>query len=247
MSAESGSKQKRIWRSRLVLYSALSAQFSGLLLLAGCAIPQVPSRTIYEDPVNYVRLEEDRGYLVEWPPSHNNHPAALGPDVLRPLLQGLVIQEHRIWLQKWIAGDAPFQAAFQDQEIALLSAQLAEALAQAKPNERVTFYLSEPQASTKRVVTSGGLYMKGTELHLILGNWQIVYGIPTYGMIYDRRYPMRPTAAKGFDLFFQPHEAMRRAESSWIDGVLANGADEVVIDLSKLPPPSAVSSTTSGS
>ena len=171
----------------------------------------------------------------------------LGAEVLRPLLQGLVIQEHRIWLQRWIAGDAPYQAAFQDQEIALLSAQLAEALAQAKPNERVTFYLSEPQASTKRVVTSGGLYMKGTELHLILGNWQIVYGIPTYGMIYDRRYPMRPTAAKGFDLFFQPHEAMRRAESSWIDGVLANGADEVVIDLSKLPPPPAVSSTTSGS
>lgn len=247
MSAEWGSRYKRIRVSRCVLCVALIAQFTGLLLLTGCAIPQVPSRTIYEDPVNYVRLEEDRGYLIEWPPSHNSHPAVLGAEVLRPLLQGLVIQEHRIWLQRWIAGDAPYQAAFQDQEIALLSAQLAEALAQAKPNERVTFYLSEPQASTKRVVTSGGLYMKGTELHLILGNWQIVYGIPTYGMIYDRRYPMRPTAAKGFDLFFQPHEAMRRAESSWIDGVLANGADEVVIDLSKLPPPPAVSSTTSGS
>jgi len=226
---------------------SLALTLASAVLLLGCAIPQVPSRTIYEDPVNYVRLEEDRGYLIEWPPSHNSHPAVLGAEVLRPLLQGLVIQEHRIWLQRWIAGDAPYQAAFQDQEIALLSAQLAEALAQAKPNERVTFYLSEPQASTKRVVTSGGLYMKGTELHLILGNWQIVYGIPTYGMIYDRRYPMRPTAAKGFDLFFQPHEAMRRTESSWIDGVLANGADEVVIDLSKLPPPPAVSSTTSGS
>lgn len=225
----------------------LALTLASAVLLLGCAIPQVPSRTIYEDPVNYVRLEEDRGYLVEWPPSHNSHPAALGPEVLRPLLHGLFIQEHRIWLQRWIAGDAPFQAAFQDQEIALLSVQLAEALAQAKPNERVTFYLSEPQASTKRVVTSGGLYVKGTELHLILGNWQIVYGIPTYGMIYDRRYPMRPTAAKGFDLFFQPHEAMRRTQSSWIDGVLANGADEVVIDLSKLPPPPAVSSMTFGS
>lgn len=214
-------------------------------LLAACAIPQVPSRTIYEDPVNYVRLEADRGYLEEWPPSHNSHPAVLGPDVLRTVLQGLVIQEHRIWLQRWIAGDAPFQPAFQEQDIALLSVQLAEALAQAKPSERVTFYLSEPQASTKRVVTSGGLYMKGSELHLILGNWQIVYGIPTYGMIYDRRYPMRPTAAKGFDLFFQPHEAMRRTESSWIDGVLANGADEVVIDLNKLPPPTAAAQSSS--
>ena len=207
------------------------------VLLTGCAIPQVPSRTIYEDPVNYVRLEEDRGYLEEWPPSHHSHPAMLGPEILRPLLQGLVIQEHKIWLQRWITGDPPFEAAFQEHELALLSTQLAEALAQAKPNERVTFYLSEPQASTKRIVTSGGLYLQGHELHFILGNWQIVYGIPTYGMIYDRRYPMRPTAAKGFNLFFQPHEAMRRTESSWIDGVLANGADEVVVDLAKLPPP----------
>ena len=228
------------YRSRITHHASLVL---ALALLTGCAIPQVPSRTIYEDPVNYVRLEEDRGYLVEWPPSHHSHPAALGPEVLRPLLQGLIIQEHRIWLQRWIMGDAPYQAAFQDQEIALLSVHLSEALAQAKPDERVTFYLSEPQASTKRVVTSGGLYMKDTELHLILGNWQIVYGIPTYGMIYDRRYPMRPTAAKGFDLFFQPHEAMRRTESSWIDGVLANGADEVVIDLTKLSPSPALSST----
>jgi len=230
---------------RIISGSVLSTQLSALLFLGGCAIPQVPSRTIYEDPVNYVRLEEEPNYLPEWPPTHHSHPAALGPETLRVLLQGLVIQEHRIWLQRWLMGEAPYQAAFQDQEIALLSAQLSEALAQAGPSERVTFYLSEPQASTKRVVTSGGLYMKGTELHLILGNWQIVYGIPTYGMIYDRRYPMRPTAAKGFDLFFQPHEAMRRTENSWIDGVLANGADEVVIDLTKLPPQAPVSAATS--
>ncbi len=246
MSAEWIGRSKRGWLSRSVLCLVLGLPLAGLLLLTGCAIPQVPSRTIYEDPVNYVRLEEESNYLPEWPPSHHSHPAELEPETLRLLLQGLVIQEHRIWLQRWLMGEAPYQAAFQDREIALLSTQLAEALAQAGPNERVTFYLSEPQASTKRLVTSGGLYMKGTELHLILGNWQIVYGIPTYGMIYDRRYPMRPTAAKGFDLFFQPHEAMRRTENSWIDSVLANGADEVVVDLNKLPPPPAVSATTSG-
>ena len=66
MSAESESKPKRIRMARLVCYSALSTQFLGLLLLAGCAIPQVPSRTIYEDPVNYVRLEQESNYLPEW-------------------------------------------------------------------------------------------------------------------------------------------------------------------------------------
>lgn len=225
----------------------LAVAVTSIAVLSGCAIPQVPARIVYEDPVNYVRLEQEPNYLPEWPPTHHTHPASIGPEAIRQLLQGLMIQEHRIWLQKWLQGEAPFQAAFQEEEVGLLAAHLSEALAEAKPDERVTFYLSQPQASTKRIVTSGGLYVNDHELHLILGNWQIVYGIPTYGMIYDRRYPMRPTAAKGFDLFFQPHEAMRRTESSWIDGVLANGADEVVIDLNKLPPVPAVTSTVPGS
>jgi len=205
-----------------------------LLLLAGCAIPHVPSRTVYEDPVNYVRLEQEEHFLPEWPPTHHSHPAIITPETLRLIFQGLMIQERRIWLQNWLQGEAPFTPAFQDEDIVLLSVHVADALLKAQPNERVTFYLSLPQTSIKRVVTSGGLYMKDEELHLILGNWQIVYGIPTYGMIYDRRYPMRPTAAKGFDLYFQPHEAMRRTESSWIDSLLANGADEVVINLTTL-------------
>lgn len=206
-------------------------------VLSGCAIPQVPSRTVYEDPVNFVRLEEEAHYLPEWPATHHAHPALVSVETMRAIFSGLRIQEHRIWLQRWLQGEAPFTPAFQDDEIALLARHVSEALAQAQPHERVTFYLSLPQTSTKRVITSGGLYMQGDALHLVLGNWQIVYGIPTYGMIYDRRYPTRPTAAKGFDVFFQPHEAMTRTESSWIDGVLANGADEIVIDVKQLAVP----------
>jgi hypothetical protein len=86
------------------------------------------------------------------------------------------------------------------------------------------------------VFTSGGMYFRGSELHVILGNWQIVYGIPTYGMIYDRRYPMRPTAAKGFDLFFQPAEAVVKQRSSLWDTILANDTDELVIDTGLIGP-----------
>ena len=96
---------------------------------------------------------------------------------------------------------------FLPEELALLSRQISEAFALARPNERVTFYLSQPRTSVKRLITTGGVYIHGTELHFILGNWQVIYGIPTYGMIYDRRYPMRPTAAKGFYLYFNPADA----------------------------------------
>jgi hypothetical protein len=208
-----------------------------LLLLAACAIPQVPSRVIYEDPVNYVRLERDPAVLPEWPPSHHAHPAIMDPAFVRTLLAGLRIQEHRLAVQRWIQGEAPFVPAFSDEEVELLSVQVSEALAEAEYNERVTFYLSQPQTSARRIITSGGLYVHDSKLHVLLGNWQIVYGIPTYGMIYDRRYPMRPTAAKGFDLFFEQREAATHVKGSWIDSLFANSTDELVIDLNKVTRP----------
>jgi len=213
---------------KICLASALA---STCLLLLGCAIPQVPSRTIYEDPVNYVRVEIDDAVLSEWPPGHHTHPKAFSADQMVKLFKGMTAQEDRIWVQKWIQGEAPLEPVFTDDEVALLAPRVAEAFAEAKYNERVTFYLSQPQTSVKRLITSGGLYVRGSELHVILGNWKIVYGIPTYGMIYDRRYPMRPTAAKGFNLFFQPAEAVIKQRSSLWDTILANKKDELVIDL----------------
>lgn len=225
------------WVPRLIFYSALSTQLSALLLLSACAIPTVPYRSIYEDPVNYIRLEVDGSVLLpEWPPSAHAHPKAMRVKDIASILGGISVKEHRIWLQKWWQGEAPLEPAFRPEELALLSQQIAEALAEARPNERVTYYLSQPQTSVKRMITTGGLYIHGTELHLILGNWQVLYGIPAYGMIYDRRYPMRPTVTKGFDLFFEPGEAIIAQRYSLWDTLLANTDDELVIDLTKIIP-----------
>jgi hypothetical protein len=100
----------------------------------------------------------------------------------------------------------------------------------------VTFYLSRPQTSIKREITSGGMYVKQNDLHVILGNRQIIYGIPAYGMVYDRRYPTRPTAAKGFDLIFDQSSAVVKQESSIWDRWLGLEKDEMVINLQKLTP-----------
>ena len=233
MGAEQRTGHKGRWLSRLVLCSALSTQVSALLLLAGCAIPMVPYRTVYEDPVNYVRLEVDDEVLPEWPPSAHAHPKAIRVEDVARILGSISVKEHQIWLQKWLQGEAPLIPVFRPEELVLLSQQIAEAFALARPDERVTFYLSQPQTSVKRVITTGGVYVHGTELHFILGNWQVVYGIPTYGMIYDRRYPMRPTAAKGFYLYFYPAEATITQQNSLWDTLLANRSDELVIDLTK--------------
>jgi len=225
-------EMKRPWRGALAIVLPLTLY--PLLGMFGCAIPHVPSRIMYEDPVNYVRLETDKNVLPEWPQGHFSHPATVSKGVLRAILSGLKVQEHRITPQRWLQGEAPLEPVFTDEEVTLLSAEIADALAQAQYNERVTFYLSEPLTFARRSITSGGLYLQGTELHLLLGNWRIIYGIPAYGMIYDRRYPMRPTAAKGFDLFFEPADAVVPQESSMLDDLLANTKDELVIDISKI-------------
>src|SRR5512146_3461797 len=110
---------------RLVLYSALCTQISALLFLFGCAIPQVPFRTVYEDPVNYVRLEIDDEVLPEWPPGHHAHPKVFNADEVTRILKGMNVQERRIWIQKWIQGEAPLVPAFKDEEVALLAPQIA--------------------------------------------------------------------------------------------------------------------------
>jgi len=220
-----------VWEAFRAIASRLAPY--AVLFFTGCAIPMVAYRAVYEDPVNYVRLEVDDEVLPEWPPSAHAHPKAMRAEDVARILGGISVKEDRIWLQRWLQGEAPLMPAFRPEELALLSQQISEAFALARPDERVTFYLSQPQTSVKRVITTGGVYVHGTELHFILGNWQVLYGIPTYGMIYDRRYPMRPTAAKGFYLFFDPGEATITQRHSLWDTLLANTNDELVIDLTK--------------
>ena len=90
---------------------------------AGCAIPQVPSRTVYEDPVNFVRLELDANVLPEWPPGHFTHPAQFSHEQVRRVLMGLTVQEHQTSLQRWIAGESRRLPMFRDAEIMIPAAQ----------------------------------------------------------------------------------------------------------------------------
>lgn len=203
-------------------------------LVVGCVVPQIPSRVIYEDPANFVRLQSDPSVLPELPESQHSHPAAVSTEEMVWILRGLRVREHRIALHIMIAGETKPEAVFREEEVALLAPRLTEALEKAEPNERVAFYLSRPQTSIKREVTSGGLYVRGRHLHFILGNHRVTYGIPAYGMVYDRRYPMRPTAAKGFDLFFEPAEVVVPQESRILNRFLGQEKDEVVLNLLKL-------------
>jgi hypothetical protein len=209
---------------------------SFVLILSACAVPTIPARIIYENPTDFVRLEPDPYAFHEITQTLHSHPADIDVEEMARLLKGFSVQDHRTAVQRWLAGEAPLEPVFREDEIAWLAPRLSQALAVANPDERATFYISYPQTSIKREITSGGLYVQNGRLHFILGNYRIVYGIPAYGMVYDRRYPVAPTAAKGFNLFFNPANAVVQHKSTWWEFLSGQKKDEVVIDLQKLPP-----------
>ncbi|MDQ6735276.1 MAG: hypothetical protein M3Z35_14350 [Nitrospirota bacterium] len=209
--------------------------FTFALALSACAVPTIPSRIIYENPTDFVRLEPDPYAFHEITQTLHSHPADIDVEEMVQLLKGFSVQDHRNAVQRWFAGESSLEPVFREDEIAWLAPRLSQALAVASPDERATFYISYPQTSIKREITSGGLYVQNGRLHFILGNYRIVYGIPAYGMVYDRRYPVAPTAAKGFNLFFNPANAVEKQKATWWEFLSGQKKDEVVIDLQKLP------------
>jgi len=203
-------------------------------LLVACAAPHIPARVIYEDPTNFVRVEQDPTVFPELPHSVHTHPVHLTKDQMTKILEGFKVREHRVRLHTLIAGEAEKEPVFREDEVALLTPRLIEALGRAEPTERVVFYLSQPQTSIKRVITTGGLYVREGHLHFILGNYRFLYGIPAYGMVYDRRYPMRPIAAKSFDLFFEPPAVVIPDKDTFWDRLMGRVRDELVLDLQRL-------------
>ena len=225
---------------RLGLYSSTLALT--LTCLPACAVPHVPSRIVYEDPTNFVRVEADHRVLPDRPETRHSHPAMVGADDMTAILKGLHVRDRRLKIHVWISGEAASEPAFTETEIEMLATKLADALSKATPDERVSYYLSYPQTSVKRQVTSGGLYVKDSELHFTVSNHREIYGIPAYGMVYDRRYPVLPISPKDFDVFFDPaHAVVPKTRSVW-DVIWGLEQDDVVIDLNKLPSARATAS-----
>lgn len=208
--------------------------FSLCVLLAGCAVGEIPGEIVYQDPTAFVRIEPDPTVIPDEPETAHTHPATIAVEDFRAILSGFRVRDHRIRLYAMLVGEAPWEPVFRAEEIDVLGPRLSEALARAGPSERVLYYLSQPRTAIKREVTSGGFYVQGNRLHFVIANHDVQYGVPAHGLVYDRRYPMRPTGPKWFDLHFEPEGAVVEQSYTLLDFLLGREKDEVVIDLGKL-------------
>ena len=199
--------------------------------LVACAPTQFTTFTVYESPHSFVRLEVDRNIDHD---VKRSHPVDISPEQMVALLSGLIFDEPVAKLPLYDDLSQPRRhPALTEPEIALLAPLLATALNKAGPAEIVTFYHSTARSSTQRLVTSGGLFVEGDDLHFLLAN----YRSPTHfnadaGVVDtmdDRLTPLRSIAPKRGRLEFDPPSSMGTPTEGTLPGWLQPKRHEIVV------------------
>jgi hypothetical protein len=225
--------------SRLICLSFVA--FVGAGLIGACGPRQFTTVTIYDKPAAYVRLEFDR--TVNKGTEHS-HPIALMPEQIAAVLGGVRIHEPIALVRGDILqpDSVPrVHPAFTDKEIAFFAPLLALALSKATPEEVVTFYQSlHLSGGTSREVTSGGLFVQGDELHLILANYRShTHYMADFGVAEtqdDRLTPMQSLAPQGGRLNFEPHSDKQERSVGGLEKLFQPDHRELAVLYKQLPP-----------
>jgi hypothetical protein len=215
--------------SRIFLLVILA--FIGAGLIGACGPRQFTTLTIYDKPAAYVRLEFDRTVKNG---SEHSHPISLTKEQVAAVLGGVRIEEHHAFAR----GD--IIPAFTDTDIAFFAPLLALALSKARPEEIVTFYTTRYQSATRREVTSGGIFLQGEVLHLILANYwsptdhRVDFVVPDTQE--DRLTPMASLNKYGDHLDFEPQSAKWERSAGSLERLFQRDSRELTILYKQLPP-----------
>jgi hypothetical protein len=214
--------------SRIILLVILA--FIGAGLIGACGPRQFTTLTIYDKPAAFVRLEFD--WRVKKGSEHS-HPIVLTNEQIAAVLGGVRIEEHLAFAH----GDTV--PAFTDKDIAFFAPLLALALSKATPEEIVTFYATRYQSTIQREVTSGGIFVQGDVLHLILANyWSPTYRRGDYVVADtqdDRHTPMASLTKYGGHLDFEPQSAKWERSAGGFEGFFRGESRELAILYKQLP------------
>ena len=201
-----------------------------LLLVAAASLGTAPATRVAcglcEQPDRFVRLQTASTDSRPVGSQGFTHPFSLSPEDWKSILTELHVQRQAEGLLIPVP-QGPVLSAFTEEEVSYLSMTLSKAFAQAEPNEWVVFGLtrSSPQGLTE--LTTGGGYVEGSSLHVVLANYRKVVTMPsTRQLLWER--PMRPDAGPAYDLVAGNHQTIVR-ESGFVPSLLSPSPSELAI------------------
>lgn len=198
--------------------------FCMVWLLAACGgTPHVVTQKVYEDPNREVGVqivsERSRGRTF-------SHPAYLKESDIANVMNGLYVERRSSISLPLMGGDESERfPVFNQNEIAFFAPLLAQGFGLAQPNEVVTFYERGEISHLHEVRTSGGLFLQGDVLYVILSNhaaqteiWQDVeeYHSPV------RLQPLKQLEPQPGRLVFDPPQFMATPQKESF-GAVATG------------------------
>lgn len=184
-------------------------------LQVGCSSPP-PPRTSYQDPITSIRL-----YVDERAGAGHSHPSVITTDQMATVLHGIRVVPRTGFIGSLITGQTQANPAFSSSEIQILAPRLSRALSEATPQELVTFYRRFSDASVGMAITSGGMFLEGHNLYVVLANNRT---LPTDGMNQNMvtdfdpiDSPLIPISRTSFRVEFAPVTALvpEGQRSSW--------------------------------
>ncbi len=224
----------------LILLASFGAGLAG-----ACGPSQFITTTIYETPSAFVRLEFDR--TVKKGTEHS-HPISLTPEQVAAILGGVRIDEPLALVRGNILGDPVprVHPAFTEKEIAFFAPLLAVALSKATPEEIVTFYETRYRAATSREVTSGGMFVRDDEVHIILANYRShTHFMADMGVAEtqdDRMTPMESLNPQLGRVDFEPTSAKRERPVGGLEKLFQWDHRDLTVLYKQLPPRTLVQS-----
>lgn len=210
---------------------------SGLLavwLTSGCVWTAQPTRMVCgacEEPDRFVRLQLRPTQSFHAGPPAFAHPFRLGPEDWKPILASIRVQTSST---KFILvpDKHPAVPAFTPGEIEYLSGTLGRAFAEARPEELVVFGLIHTGQADLVEMTTGGWFVEGSSLHLVLANYHCAVTLPG---VRERlaQDPLSPNTGGTFDLPAGAHQTVVR-EAGLIGPSLNPAPSELAIDYKPL-------------
>jgi hypothetical protein len=179
--------------------------------LTACQHQHFSSPPIFEDESRFVRLAIDHAVG-----GGHSHPVSITTDEMSAVLSGVMIEEPNNLVRSLpLPGknDVPSRhPAFSVAEVAFFAPLISKGLESAKPEEIVAFYRIIQQPGTIDYVTSGGVFIDGEELHLLLSNYRSPTRYPpdaeTMSYRDGRSTPLLSIAPQETQLDFQPTSAL---------------------------------------
>jgi hypothetical protein len=208
--------------------ASLTTLVLGAMVLWSCSQPYLFMRTVNEEENRYVRFQARYGEGQDGVALKFAHPVALGESEWGHLLANIMIQEQKKFLASGAGQPVP-RPAFDEDEKRYLAKYLAEGFQKARPDEWVVFYLSRPRESGVVEIDSGGFFIEGERLHLIVANYR-----QPVSMAFVRQQiwndPLHPSGDSFYDVVPQRDQTLQTVRRKDLTQSLLKQVSDLSID-----------------